>query len=184
MININKTLFGGRLTRDPKLTYTTSGKAVCEFSVAVNTTQDDSKTVFADIVVWERQAELCDRYLRKGSPVLVDGALSFSRWEDKETGKPRSHLSIAASIVHFIDSPVNGDKPKGTQKMSAKTILEMYGKELDEYKEIDGERIYGWRLESKDGEPIPTIEALGEDEFVKLYWRAQSQLPPLKGMGL
>ena len=70
MVNLNRVLLIGNLTRDPELRYTPSGAAACEFSLAINRNWTDKKTgekkeevSFIDIVAWGRTAELCAEYL-------------------------------------------------------------------------------------------------------------------------
>ncbi len=72
-------------------------------------------TCFVEVVVWGRQAETCAQYLRKGSPVLVEGRLQYDQWENKE-GEKRSRLRVVAVRVQFLSSPKRaeyGDAPGG-----------------------------------------------------------------------
>ena len=79
---MNKVFLIGNLTRDPELTETASGVAVCHFAIAVNrnySSQDSERqTDFFNITVWRTQAENCGRYLKKGSKVAIVGSLQ--RW--------------------------------------------------------------------------------------------------------
>jgi single-strand DNA-binding protein len=103
----------GRLVRDPELRYTPQGKAVCAFCVAINRRHEKGEEVaFVDVTVWDRQAEVCAEYLRKGRSVLVSGRLAQDTWEDKETGKTRTKLRVAAREVTFLDG---GGGPKGEE---------------------------------------------------------------------
>jgi single-strand DNA-binding protein len=82
----NKLTIIGYLGRDPEMKYTPEGNAVTSFSVAVSDGYGDKKaTMWVRVVVWGKQAEACNRYLRKGSVVAVEGALLF----DKATGGPK-----------------------------------------------------------------------------------------------
>ncbi len=106
MANYNKVILMGNLTRDPELRYTPAGKAVANFSIAVNRkfrTDDQvrEETDFFDIVVFGKQAENCSEYLRKGRPVLVDGRLQQRRWETDE-GQKRSKVEVVAMTVQFL----------------------------------------------------------------------------------
>ncbi len=104
----------GNLTRDPELRYTQGGAAVCALGLAMNrrfTTargEDKDETCFVDIDVWGKQAESCHNYLRKGAPVFVEGRLRFDQWEDRETGRKRSRLTVTAINVQFLGSPSRG----------------------------------------------------------------------------
>ena len=108
MANYNKVILMGNLTRDPELRYTPAGKAVANFSIAVNRKykvdeQWKEETDFFDIVVFGKQAENCSEYLRKGRPVLVDGRLQQRRWETDE-GQKRSKIEVVAMSVQFLGS--------------------------------------------------------------------------------
>jgi len=111
---INRVLIAGRLTRDPELRYTPNGKAVCSFSLAVNRRYKDASgqwqddTTYVNIVCWMNIAELVNRYLHKGSPVLVEGRLESRSWET-EAGQKRSVIEIRADQVNFLEKISSGD---------------------------------------------------------------------------
>lgn len=113
MANYNKVLLMGNLTRDPELRYSgggTGGTAITKFGLATNRQwrnqagEQQEETCFVDIVVFGRQAETCNEYLSKGRPVFVEGRLSLSTWEDRETGAKRSRLEVVAERVQFLGS--------------------------------------------------------------------------------
>ena len=62
------------------------------------------ETLFIDVTVWDRQAEHCCQYLRKGSSVHVEGYLKMDTWDDKTTGEKRSKIKVLADRVQFLDS--------------------------------------------------------------------------------
>ncbi len=108
--DINHVVIVGRLTRDPDLSYTQSGSAVCRFSVAVNRSsgpaaegQDDT-TSFFNVVAWNKTAELCKEFLSKGKQVGIDGRLQQRRWSGTD-GAKRSSVEIVASNVQFFGPP-------------------------------------------------------------------------------
>ena len=109
MSNFNRVVMMGRLTRDPELKKIASGRAVAELGLAVSETHKNKsgefveKTCFIDIVAWGRQAETCAEYLKKGSPVLVEGKLQLDQWVSKEGQKRSKHL-IQADRVQFLSS--------------------------------------------------------------------------------
>lgn len=115
MASLNKVFLMGNLTRDPELRYLpNSGSAVCEFGLAINRRfvskgQDKEETCFVDLVVWGKQAETCDRFLKKGSPALIEGRLQLDQWEDRETGKPRSKMRVVAERVQFMSGSRSED---------------------------------------------------------------------------
>src|SRR3989338_6599034 len=92
-MNLNKAFIAGNLTRDPELRQTPTGQAVCSFGVATNRFFTDSsgqkqkQAEFHNIVAWGRQAEVVNQYLKKGSPVLVEGRLQTRSWQDQQGAK-------------------------------------------------------------------------------------------------
>ncbi len=115
--DLNKVFIAGRLTRDPELRYLPSGLAVCKLGLA-NTrffrSKDGEKreeTCFVDVTVWDKQAEWIGERFRKGRPVLVEGALKFDQWEDKNTGQKRSRLEVRAQRVTPLDWDEDGQRP-------------------------------------------------------------------------
>jgi single-strand DNA-binding protein len=113
----------GRLTRDPELKYTPQGVAVCSLSVAVNKTirkegQEDKKIVsFIDVTAWQRLAELCGQFLKKGRSVMVIGELTQNRWQDKE-GQSRSKVEVRADRVQFLDAKEGTNDTAGSTEAS------------------------------------------------------------------
>lgn len=109
MASLNKVFLIGNLTRDPELRYTPNGAAVTDLGLAVNrlySTREGERreeTLFIDVTVWNRQAETCCQYLRKGRPVHVEGYLRMDTWDDRTTGEKRSKIKIEAERVQFLD---------------------------------------------------------------------------------
>jgi single-strand DNA-binding protein len=103
---LNVIVLIGRLTKDPELRYTQSGKAVATLRLAVDrgTTnpQGEKETDFIDVVVWERQAETVANYLQKGRQVAVQGRLQIRQYETQE-GQRREKAEVVASTVRFLD---------------------------------------------------------------------------------
>jgi single-strand DNA-binding protein len=108
MANLNKVMLIGNLTRDPELRYTPSGKAVADISLAINRVwnneqgQKQEETIFVDVTLWSRQAELAQQYLSKGRGVYIEGRLQMDTWDDKETGKKRSRLKVVGDNLQFL----------------------------------------------------------------------------------
>ena len=118
MADLNKVFLMGRLTFDPELRRTPTGTAVTELRMATSrswTGRDGERreeTLFIDVTVWDRQAENCCQYLRKGSGVHVEGFLKVDTWDDKTTGEKRSKIRVNADRVQFLDSR-RGDSGPG-----------------------------------------------------------------------
>jgi single-strand DNA-binding protein len=106
MAQMNQVYLRGNLTRDPEKRFLPSGTSVVNFGLAVNRryrSGEDWKedTCFVDIVVFGRQGDWTMENCKKGSPVLVEGRLSFNSWEAKD-GTKRSKHEIVAFNVHFL----------------------------------------------------------------------------------
>ena len=106
--SINQVILMGRLTRDPEVRTTTTGKTIASFSIAVDRQGQDDQADFFDVTAWEKLGELVSQYLSKGRRCLIQGRLRQDSWDDKETGKKRSKIEVVATDVTFLDGP-NGD---------------------------------------------------------------------------
>lgn len=132
MVAMNKVFLAGNLTRDPEVRYIPSGKAVADLRMAITRKfrmpngDDRQETCYVDVVVWERQAETCGEYLKKGSPVLVEGSLRFEEWE--KNGEKRNRLSVTADRVQFLERPPKRDEfsdtPADDRSDSAKNVTQ------------------------------------------------------------
>lgn len=103
---MNKVFLMGRLTREPEVRYTTTGKVVCQFTLAVDrpfANQDGQREAdFINIVVWGKIAELCGNSLAKGHRALVDGRLQLRSYDAKDGGK-RYVTEVIANSVYFLE---------------------------------------------------------------------------------
>jgi single-strand DNA-binding protein len=110
MASFNKVLLMGNLTKDPELRYTPQGTAVANLRLAVNRKFKDrnqelkEEVCFITAVVWDKQAETCNQYLHKGSPLFIEGRLQSRTWEDN-TGNKRSVIEVRVERVQFIGAP-------------------------------------------------------------------------------
>ena len=100
-MSVNRCFLMGNLTREPEIRYIPSGQAVTTLGLAVNEKYgkgDDVKenVLFVDVTAWGKTAENCAEYLKKGSPVFVEGRLKLETWDDKETGQKRSKIKVTA----------------------------------------------------------------------------------------
>ena len=88
---MNKAILIGRLTRDPELRTTPTGRNVCQFSIAVNrtytNTSGEREADFINCVVWDKQAENLSRYQKKGNQIAVDGRIQTRNYENKDGNK-------------------------------------------------------------------------------------------------
>ncbi len=103
--SINQVILMGRLTRDPEVRTTTTGKTITSFSLAVDRGGQEDQADFFEVTAWEKLGELVSQYLSKGRRCLVQGRLRQDSWDDKETGKKRSKVEVVATDVTFLDGP-------------------------------------------------------------------------------
>jgi len=125
MADLNKVFLMGRLTFDPELRYTPSGTAVTDLRMATSRSwsgkdgEDRKETLFIDVTVWDRQAENCCHYLKKGSQVHIEGALKMDTWDDKTTGEKRSKIKVLADRVQFLDRRTDAGGQASDQDFNA-----------------------------------------------------------------
>ena len=124
MVSLNRVLLIGNLTKDPELRYTPSGTPVASLRLAVNSSFKDQagqrkeETCFITIVVWSKQAEICNQYLKKGRSVFIEGRLIYRTWEAE--GKTRSTMEVRADRVQFLGPPTGsaGAGPRAEAEMT------------------------------------------------------------------
>ena len=109
---MNKVFLIGNLTRDPELTETTSGVALCRFAIAVNrsygSADGERKTDFFNVVAWRGLGETVARYAKKGNKVAVSGSIELRNYEDSQ-GVNRTGVDIVAQDVEFLSPKGSGD---------------------------------------------------------------------------
>lgn len=112
-MSLNKVMLIGHLGSDPELRYTQGGAAVANFNLATNERwtdkngQSQEKTEWHRIVVWGKQAENCEKYLKKGRQVFIEGRLQTRDWEDKD-GHKRYTTEVKADNVQFLSGSAGG----------------------------------------------------------------------------
>ena len=115
---INNVVLVGRLTKDPELTYTQSGTALCKFRLAVSRPprreSNEEETDWLNIVCWERTAENVNQFLDKGSLVGIEGRIQSRSWENDE-GARQYAVEINAFRVHFLESKKEADARRSGQ---------------------------------------------------------------------
>ncbi|MCG9895726.1 MAG: single-stranded DNA-binding protein [Fimbriimonadaceae bacterium] len=104
-MSLNRVILIGRLTRDPELRTTGSGKSVTGFALAVDRRfkgADGQDVDFFDITAWGQTAEFVSNYLHKGRLVAVDGRLQTRKYTTKD-GQERQAFEIVADSVQGLD---------------------------------------------------------------------------------
>lgn len=122
---MNKVFLIGNLTRDPELTETSSGVAICRFAIAVNrnyTSGGERQTDFFNCTAWRGLGENVARYAKKGNKVAVVGSVELRNYEDSQ-GVRRTAVDINCNDVEFLtprsqsgDSGYEADIPSSTSQ--------------------------------------------------------------------
>ena len=97
----------GRLTRDPELRYSQSGKAFTKFSIAVQREYNKDEADFINCITWDKRAEAICEYLRKGRRLAIQGRLSVRNYE--QDGETKWLTEVIVDKFEFIDSSSNND---------------------------------------------------------------------------
>ena len=119
MASVNKVILLGNLGKDPEQRFMPNGDAVANFSIATTENYKDKngekqeKTEWHNIVIYGKLAEIAGQYLKKGSPVYIEGRIQTRKWQDKE-GADRYTTEIVASAMQML-----GGKQEGQQQASA-----------------------------------------------------------------
>ena len=130
MANFNKVILAGNLTRDPELRYTPKGTAIAKFGLAINRKwsseggETKEEVTFVDVDAFGRQAETLGQYVRKGSPILIEGRLRLDTWDDKQTGQKRSKLGVVVEGFQFLgggnrDGAADGGGPRSQPRAAS-----------------------------------------------------------------
>ena len=104
---LNKIMLIGNLGRDPELQVTSDGTPVTKFSLAVSRTYNSStgerkeETEWFNIVAWRNLAEICEKYLHKGSKVYIEGRITQRKYTDRD-GIQRTAVDVIANDVQFL----------------------------------------------------------------------------------
>src|SRR4051812_34573617 len=102
MVDFNRAVLAGNLTRDPELRFTQNGVPVSSFSIAVNRVKSKSEAVdFFNVSAWRELGETVVNYKKKGDPLLVEGRLQYRTWQDQD-GAKRSAVDVVADNVQFL----------------------------------------------------------------------------------
>jgi len=116
--SLNKVMVIGNVGRDPEMRYTPDGSAVTSFSMAATdhwTTkagERNERTEWFNVVAWNKLAEICGEYVKKGMRVYVDGRLQTREWEASD-GQKRSRVEVVASTMIMLSG--KGEKAEKAQ---------------------------------------------------------------------
>jgi single-strand DNA-binding protein len=121
--DLNQCNFIGRLGRDVETRFTSSGKEVCNFSIACgNKYNGKDETIWINVVAWEKLANICAQYLKKGSRIYLSGRMSIRSYEDNG-GNKRYITEIVANQMQMLDS--RDENLSGNQQEQQQNLPEM-----------------------------------------------------------
>ncbi|GAC1567851.1 MAG: hypothetical protein NVS3B14_15160 [Ktedonobacteraceae bacterium] len=115
---LNKIMLIGNLGRDPELQVTSDGTPVTKFSLAVNRVtktgsgERKEETEWFNIVAWRQLAEICEKYLHKGSKVYIEGRITQRKYTDRE-GVQRTAVDVIANDMKMLDSKSASSSSEG-----------------------------------------------------------------------
>jgi len=166
---VNKAFIIGRLGQDPDVRFTSNGTAVANFSVATDEKGQGGKqvTTWHNVVAWSKLAEVCQKYLKKGALVFIEGRIQHQQYEDRD-GNKRTKTEIVAQGLRMLggdkDSSADRDAPReNTQKadpLKKKVWQKMKAKRLGR---DESEHFWSWAME-RGYSPKQLLE-----EFTDIY---------------
>ena len=120
MAGVNKVILIGNLGADPEVRTTPQGAMVANLRLAVSETWKDQqgqrqeRTEWVNLVLWRQQAEIAQKYLRKGSKIYAEGKLQTRSWDDKQSGAKRYATDVVVDTFTMLDGrPSNGGEGGG-----------------------------------------------------------------------
>ncbi|HLW04690.1 MAG TPA: single-stranded DNA-binding protein [Azoarcus sp.] len=125
MASLNKVMLIGNLGADPETRYAPSGSAICNLRIATTDSWKDKqsgerkeRTEWHRVVMFDRLAEIAAQYLRKGSPIYIEGRIQTRKWQD-QSGQDRYTTEIRADQMQMLGGRASGgDAPMGRRDES------------------------------------------------------------------
>lgn len=133
MASVNRVILIGNLGKDPDLRYTPTGQPVAKFPIATSERWKDKdgqfqqRTDWHNIVAWGRQAEICKEYLKKGSPVYIEGRIQSRSYDDKD-GNRKYITEIIANRIQMLGK--KGEEPASEGEVSEPEAEETQGDDI------------------------------------------------------
>lgn len=125
MASVNKVILIGTLGKDPEIRFMPNSDAVCNFSMATNESwknkdgQKQERAEWHNIVMYRKLAEIAGEYLKKGTPVYIEGRLQTRKWQTKE-GQDRYSTEIIADSMQMLGSKAQNNNGDDSQHQPAK----------------------------------------------------------------
>ena len=133
MYSLNRAQIIGHLTEKPEVRQTPSGQMVGDLNVMMRQSfinasgQPQVGTSFINVTVWRGLAEICDKYLKKGSQVYISGRLQTDEWQDAQSGQKRFKTRLTADEMILLDPKVPTAAPQGTPVAGGLNQVEVIG---------------------------------------------------------
>jgi len=122
MSSFNRVILVGRLTRDPEIRYTPSGTQLAKFGLAVDRPMSKTdETDFFNVVAWQKLAEICGQYLKKGRLVLIEGEIQTRTYETQD-GQKRHAFEIVARNMQMLGGRSDGEGGGGKASAQEGTV--------------------------------------------------------------
>lgn len=128
---MNKVILMGRLTADPEIKQTQSGKELCVFSIAVDRRFNKEETDFFRCTAWSKTGEFINRYFNKGKPILVSGRIETYKYESNRGGT-RTGIDIVVDEAYFA----GGQQTGGTAASRLADRVSEY-QDIPDYEEVE-----------------------------------------------
>ena len=185
---LNVAIIMGRLTRDPELRRTNSGKPVAGFTVAVDRDYapegQEKETDFIDCVAWNGTAEFVDKYFKKGNMIAVQGRLQIRNWTDKD-GNKRKTAEILVSNVYFGESKKSQEG--GNQSYGQNTYPGGYSSPASQQNQppqnYGGYPQYPQQSHQQPASSMPQYNQQGFGGYQQSGYPAQNYQPPFPQQG-
>lgn len=143
MPSVNKVILLGNLGRDPEVRYSPSGAALCSISIATTRNWKDKtsgekreETEWHRVVFYDRLAEIAGQYLKKGSPVYVEGRLKTRKWTDKD-GVEKYSTEIIAGEMQLLGDRQTGDQAERPTTSTAARPSRSAGPATNNFDDMD-----------------------------------------------
>ncbi len=141
---MNKVFLIGNLTKDPDLATTNSGLSVCRFTIAITrrfqNAEGERDADFINITTWKNQADICHKYLRKGSKVGVVGRIQTGSYTAQD-GTKRYTTDVVADEVEFLNTKASGEGSSQTKKFDEESQPKKSDEEVAQLQPIDDDNL-------------------------------------------
>lgn len=138
MSTFNKVILVGHLGNEPTIKTTEKQVKVADFSIATNEVylrngEKNELTDWHEVVAWRKLADFSERFLKKGTKVMIEGRLKTNTWLEKENGNKRKSVYILADHIRFMDKrdPVAGFPVSASGDLQGDTSEEEFSQSGD-----------------------------------------------------